>query len=81
MQIYCMDIKTPNDAATIELHIEPQFVGVPFSQLLVNPAYPQLKGETHPHQCLYTLYIHMMCKSSTRTIKTAAQAPQDKWAL
>ncbi|CAL5223532.1 g6064 [Coccomyxa viridis] len=39
-----MDIKTPNDAATIEVHIEPQFVGVPFSQLLVNPAYPQLKG-------------------------------------
>lgn len=41
-----MEIKDPKDTATIDLNIEPAYVGTPFSTLLTNPAYPQLPGET-----------------------------------
>ncbi|CAK0787332.1 hypothetical protein CVIRNUC_010550 [Coccomyxa viridis] len=40
--IFCMEIKDPKDTATIDLNIEPAYVGTPFSTLLTNPAYPQL---------------------------------------
>ena len=46
VQIFCMEIKDPKDTATIDLNIEPAYVGTPFSTLLTNPAYPQLPGET-----------------------------------
>ena len=62
-----MEFKDPKDTATIDLNIEPAYVGTPFSTLLTNPAYPQLPGET---SCLLS-HHSLLCMTQV----TAAMPP------